>query len=521
MRAFSALLTLSCASALPALPLRARGGALHARLSAAAAAADAAAGIVTNSTPNFFPQLIDHADPARGTFQQRFYVDESAWSGNLSADVFLYIGGEGPLGGTAGGMPGVLAKERGALQFALEHRYYGDSFPAPLSDRATLSTLRVDAALADLAAFIEAQVAARGLAGKWLVIGGSYPGGLSAWFRQRYPALAAASWSSSGVVNAVYNFTAFDAQVLRDVDAPCAAALHAVTAAFDAAWDDAAARAAMRALFATPDYFSKADMAWMLADGGSMLAQYGQKAALCAGVVDPAPGATPLEAFAALLKEHYGPAFGSSCCGSRRRATAARGRVGAGGGSLARALTPPHSPPPPPLPRRLRLLDDVPQLALDGIAVDRGRLPMVLPVLRRAGLLERRVRGLLPLVRRDARLLQRAVPGGLWRRPLHERQQRGLQRRAWRRDARLDAHHRAQRRRRPVAERRRGAHAQRRVPRAHRRVRRLRALRRPLRAARRRAPVDHDAARGRARLRRRVARVSGGRAARGARERAA
>ena len=33
-----------------------------------------------------------------------------------------------------------------------------------------------------------------------LVIGGSYPGALSAWFRESYPHLTIGAWSSSGVV---------------------------------------------------------------------------------------------------------------------------------------------------------------------------------------------------------------------------------------------------------------------------------------------------------------------------------
>ena len=42
---------------------------------------------------------------------------------------------------------------------------------------------------------------------KWLMVGGSYPGALSAWFRLKHPELADASWSSSGVILAVENFT--------------------------------------------------------------------------------------------------------------------------------------------------------------------------------------------------------------------------------------------------------------------------------------------------------------------------
>lgn len=50
---------------------------------------------------------------------------------------------------------------------------------------------------------------------KWLVIGGSYPGALSAWTRTRYPDLVTASWSSSGVVRPILNYTDYDAQVYR------------------------------------------------------------------------------------------------------------------------------------------------------------------------------------------------------------------------------------------------------------------------------------------------------------------
>ena len=35
---------------------------------------------------------------------------------------------------------------------------------------------------------------------KTIVIGGSYSGGLASWFRGKYPNLAVAAWSSSGVV---------------------------------------------------------------------------------------------------------------------------------------------------------------------------------------------------------------------------------------------------------------------------------------------------------------------------------
>lgn len=48
---------------------------------------------------------------------------------------------------------------------------------------------------------------------KTMVIGGSYPGALSAWFKVRYPQIALASWASSGVVQPIINFWEFDNQV--------------------------------------------------------------------------------------------------------------------------------------------------------------------------------------------------------------------------------------------------------------------------------------------------------------------
>ena len=43
-----------------------------------------------------------------------------------------------------------------------------------------------------------------------------------------------------------------------------------MTAAFEAAWADPEARAAMMKQFGTAEYFTKADMAWMFADSAAM-----------------------------------------------------------------------------------------------------------------------------------------------------------------------------------------------------------------------------------------------------------
>lgn len=253
------------------IPVRARGGIIYSTLLEQEAAAHKLHGIQTNSTPNYFQQLIDHNTPSRGTFNQKYYLDYTSWD-PATGPVFLYIGGEGPLSNSPGGYPAVLAASQHALIVALEHRYYGESIPSPLADKDTLRTLSVESALADLAAFISfAQTAIVGDATrKWLTIGGSYPGALSAWFRITHPELVVAAWSSSGVVDAIFNFSQFDQQIAFELPPPCAAALHTVTTLAEQAWDDPTSRTRALKLFNTPDYFTREDFLWMLADSAAM-----------------------------------------------------------------------------------------------------------------------------------------------------------------------------------------------------------------------------------------------------------
>ena len=61
-------------------------------------------------------------------------------------------------------------------------------------------------------------------------------GATAAFFREKYPNVTHAASSSSGVVNAILNFTGFDEQVELAIEKPvpgCAAKLKAVTAAFE------------------------------------------------------------------------------------------------------------------------------------------------------------------------------------------------------------------------------------------------------------------------------------------------
>ena len=80
--------------------------------------------------------------------------------------------------------------------------------------------LNADLALADLAKFIDdtnANITQQwvGKTVKWVTVGGSYPGALSAWFKKAYPTKAAVAWSSSGVILPIRDFTDFDMDIYQ------------------------------------------------------------------------------------------------------------------------------------------------------------------------------------------------------------------------------------------------------------------------------------------------------------------
>lgn len=100
------------------------------------------------------------------------------------------------------------AKKHNALCFQLEHRFYGKSHPTPDISVENLVYLSSEQALADLANFIKTMQIKHNLTddSKWIAFGGSYPGSLAAWIREKYPHLVAGAISSSGPLLAKADF---------------------------------------------------------------------------------------------------------------------------------------------------------------------------------------------------------------------------------------------------------------------------------------------------------------------------
>jgi hypothetical protein len=268
--------------------------------------------IYSNMTANTFEQLLNHSETNGTTFSQRYWIDHSAYNGSGLA--LLYINGEAPASSSPTGYCAQYGHSKGALMFTLENRYYGESMPSPLTDFDSLSKyLSVDIALEDLRSFmIYAENSIVGRKMRWLIVGGSYSGALSAWFKQKYPNAVLAAWSSSGVVKAQFNFYDYDGHVGAVLPPVCREAIQNVLQIFEEMWDNITLRLQLRAKFNVPDYFLKQDMSYMLADAAAGAVQYGMKWQLCDLIV-PQNQTDPLAQYNDMINSLWGNNFSSGC----------------------------------------------------------------------------------------------------------------------------------------------------------------------------------------------------------------
>jgi pimeloyl-ACP methyl ester carboxylesterase len=255
-------------------------------------------------TEGAFTQKLSPADPSdTRTFTQRYFLS-SAYASGPGAPVIYYICGEAECAPTfVTRQVGELAKAMGAHQIALEHRYYGKSQPFADYTVEHLQYLRTDNALADLAAFQRYAMTQLGLGGKWIVIGGSYAGALSAYYRLQHPELVVGSLASSAPVEARNAFEEFDYHATVVAGTACADAVRSVIAKADAALDDAQALAALKKQFGAEDITDPDDFVYLLSDLAAESMQYGKRQDLCTRLL---AGGDVTANYAAYVKDFLG-----------------------------------------------------------------------------------------------------------------------------------------------------------------------------------------------------------------------
>jgi pimeloyl-ACP methyl ester carboxylesterase len=148
-------------------------------------------------TPGTFPQLIDHSVSSDGaTFSQRFWID-SEYATSPEAPVLLRICGEASGEDFLDDMTPAFAKQLGAHIVYLEHRYYGESLPFADISAEHLQYLTLNNVIEDIAFFQKWLATHRHINGKWITLGGSYSGTISAIYRQMHPELVVGALAAS------------------------------------------------------------------------------------------------------------------------------------------------------------------------------------------------------------------------------------------------------------------------------------------------------------------------------------
>ncbi|KAJ9069428.1 Thymus-specific serine protease [Entomophthora muscae] len=103
----------------------------------------------------YFSQIVDHYAREKTYYLQRYFVNDKYY--RPGGPAFLFIGGESKISSTWvwWGQLAEAAKAHGGIIFALEHRYYGKSFPTKDLSVKNLKFLSSDQALKDLELFIK------------------------------------------------------------------------------------------------------------------------------------------------------------------------------------------------------------------------------------------------------------------------------------------------------------------------------------------------------------------------------
>ncbi|KAM7191978.1 hypothetical protein V8F20_009102 [Naviculisporaceae sp. PSN 640] len=185
-------------------------------------------------------QLIDHANPQLGTFQQRYWYNSEWWKGPGSPIYLLNTGEQSGDGFndtflTTQRLPGRMAAETGGAVVIMEHRYWGQSMPVQNTSTQNMRYLTLDNALKDINYFAKHFSAPWDKTGgskpskaPWIYAGGSYAGALGAWLAVREPGTIWASYVSSAVVEAIGDYWNYFTPIQEVTPKNCSSDVNAV-----------------------------------------------------------------------------------------------------------------------------------------------------------------------------------------------------------------------------------------------------------------------------------------------------
>lgn len=240
-------------------------------------------GEARTSAAGIFDQKLDHSAAFDNrTFKQRYWVNSSAASGE-AAPVIYFLCGEARCS-PASGFASTLASELGAHVVTLEHRFYGDSIPTDTYSAQDLNFLSTDQALADFAEFQKYAQKEWKMTGKWIAIGGSYPGSLAAYYRLNHPELVIGSLASSAPVQAKASFEEYDYQVATVIPSVCRDTIQSVVAKVEKQLASEETRASVKAMFGSSEIKNDVDFLYVVADMAAGAIQYGKRAQFCADI---------------------------------------------------------------------------------------------------------------------------------------------------------------------------------------------------------------------------------------------
>ncbi|VDC02128.1 unnamed protein product [Peniophora sp. CBMAI 1063] len=212
------------------------------------------------NTVYYFDQLIDHDDPSKGTFQQRYWM---AWdSYEDGGPIILFTPGEENAQQYTGYLTndtinGQIAQQHGGATIVLEHRFFGESNPYDDLTVQSLQVLTLAQSIEDLEYFVKNVKVPAPIddpsSAPWILVGGSYSGALTAWIMAAKPDLFAAGWTSSAVVEIIVDYWQFFDIIRTYMPSNCSSDVQALIAHFDAVADDPEAAAALKAQFGMED----------------------------------------------------------------------------------------------------------------------------------------------------------------------------------------------------------------------------------------------------------------------------